>query len=51
VTLTTRALNAVFTVVVCGVPETTAMDDAAPAAFVSENVTGVETPLADAETE
>jgi hypothetical protein len=51
VTFTTRALKAVLTVAVCGVPETTEIAVADPAVFVRENVTGVETPAAAADTE
>jgi hypothetical protein len=50
-TFTTSALKFVFTVALCGVPDTTATDAAAAAVFVSENITGVETPAAAAETE
>ncbi len=49
VTRTTSALKEVFTVVVCGEPETTAMEEAVAAVFVRENVTGVATPAAAAE--
>jgi hypothetical protein len=51
VTFTTSALKAVPTVAVCGVPETTVIDVAAPAVFVRENVAGVATPDAIAVTE
>ena len=45
-----RAAKAVFTVALCGVPDTTAMLAAAPAVLVREKEAGVATPVVEAVT-